>query len=258
MKKTITIIGYSRLGREIPLFQSEKGDAVVLLIGGIHAREYITGEVVRALSVGTDGIDCIPCLNPDGRAIVRGEDTPRIAFLGDVRKWKANAFGVDLNVNFDAEWGTGEKNVRTAGSENYIGPYPESEPETKAVCNLLRRKKYSLVLSYHTLGEEVYWGFADNYAFKAQAERYARVIGYPLKKSLGSAGGLKDWYCLNFDGLALTVEAGKSEWGHPCPEGKKEELIKRHLPSVEVIKRIGEEIARKNDERSFAPSKDRL
>ena len=166
MKKTI--IGYSRLGREIPLFQSEKGDAVVLLVGGIHAREYITCELVETLASHADGIDCIPCLNPDGRAIVRGEETPKIAFCGDLALWKANAFGVDLNVNFDAEWGTGKQNVRVAGRENYIGPYPESEPETKAVCDLLRRKKYPLVLSYHTLGEEVYWGFGENYRFYKQ------------------------------------------------------------------------------------------
>ena len=252
------IIGYSRLGREIPLFPAERGDAVVLLVGGIHAREHITCDVVREIAEKADGIDCVPCLNPDGRAIVLGEEKPRISFSGDVRLWKANAFGVDLNVNFDAAWGTGKYNVTVPGSENYIGPYPESEPETKAICRLLREKRYPLVLTYHTLGEEVYWGFGSNYAFRQQAEEYASAVGYPLRKSLGSAGGLKDWYCLTFDGLALTVEMGKSEWGHPCPPEKKEELVDRHLRSMQLVKRLGEEIARKNDERSAQSGKDSL
>ena len=71
MKKTI--IGYSRLGREIPLFHSGRGDAAVLIVGGVHAREYITCDLVFKLwREASRNTDCIPCLNPDGRAIARG------------------------------------------------------------------------------------------------------------------------------------------------------------------------------------------
>lgn len=254
-----TIIGYSRLGREIPLFRSGRGDAAVLIIGGIHAREHITCDLTYALwEEEGENTDCIPCLNPDGRAIVRGEESPRIPFGGNARLWKANAFGVDLNVNFDAGWGTGEHNVIVPGPENYIGPYPESEPETKAVCDLIRKKKYSVAVSYHTLGEEVYWGFGNNYNHKKEAEAYASTIGYPLKKSFGSAGGLKDWYCQNFSGLGLTVEVGKSEWGHPCPESKLKELIAKHRGSIRLLEEIGGKIARENDERGLIAGKNRL
>lgn len=246
MKKTI--IGYSRLGREIPLFHSGRGDAAVLIIGGIHAREHITCDLTYELwRMEGKNTDCIPCLNPDGRAVARGEERPRIPFGGDVRMWKANAFGVDLNVNFDAGWGTGARNVIVPGPENYIGPYPESEPETKAVCDLIREKKYSVVVSYHALGEEVYWGFGPNFRHKEEAATYAAAIGYPLKKSVGSAGGLKDWYCNNFPGLGLTVEVGKSEWGHPCPENKLKELLLKHEGSIGLLERIGGKIAREND-----------
>ena len=256
MKKTI--VGYSRLGREIPLFHSEKGGAVVLLVGGIHAREYVTCDLVTALWEETDAIDCIPCLNPDGRAIAQGAEKPRIPYAGDKKLWKANAYGVDLNVNFDAAWGTGKSNVRSAGSENYIGPYPESEPETRAVCDLIRKRRYAVVVSYHTLGEEVYWGFGRNYAHEKEARAYADAVGYELKKSLGSAGGLKDWYCENFSGLGLTVEVGKSDWGHPCPTERLPELLNTHRGSVGLLAEIGERIARENDERSDPPGEDRL
>ncbi len=255
MKKTI--IGYSRLGREIPLFQTGEGDAVVLLVGGIHAREHITCDLVQALSTET-GCDVIPCLNPDGRAIVRGEEKPRIPFSGDLRQWKANALGVDLNVNFDAEWGKGVSNVWKAGAENYVGPCPESEPETKAVCALIRQKRYPVVVSYHTLGEEVYWGFGDNYRYRQEALLYADKIGYPLKKSVGSAGGLKDWYCKNFSGLGLTVEVGRTEWGHPCPPERLEEILKKHRGSLVLLERIGRKIARENDGRGNQTGADRL
>ncbi len=257
MKKTI--IGYSRLGREIPLFHAGEGDAVVLIVAGIHAREYITGKVAERLwaEEGTR-CDLIPCLNPDGRAVVRGEERPRIPFFGDVRKWKANAFGVDLNVNFDAEWGKGESNLFVAGPESYVGPAPESEPETRAVCDLIRRTRYPVVVSYHTLGEEVYWGFGQNFSYRKEAEEYADFLGYELKKSVGSCGGLKDWYCKNFSGLGLTVEMGKSKWGHPCPEQKMGELIEKHRGSLALLERIGTEIARKNDERGDQTSKSRV
>jgi len=254
-----TIIGHSRLGREIPLFRSGRGDAAVLIVGGIHAREYITCDLVWELwRQEGKNTDCIPCLNPDGRAIVRGEEKPRIAFYGDVRQWKANAFGVDLNVNFDAGWGTGKQNVRYPGAANYIGPYPESEPETAAVCALIRKKKYAVVVSYHTLGEEVYWGFGNNMRYRKEAQSYADGIGYKLKRSVGSAGGLKDWYCKNFFGLGLTVEVGKSEWGHPCPEEKLEELFASHRKSIAFLEEIGGKIARENDESGHYAGKDRL
>lgn len=254
-----TIIGYSRLGREIPLFHSGRGDAAVLIVGGIHAREYITCDLTYALwREESENVDCVPCLNPDGRAVARGEEKPRIAFGGDARMWKANAYGVDLNVNFDAEWGTGEHNVTVPGPENYIGPYPGSEPETAAVCALIRDKKYSVVVSYHTLGEEVYWGFGRNYRHKKEAAEYAAWIGYPLKKSLGSAGGLKDWYCNNFFGLGLTVEVGKSEWGHPCPENKLKELLSTHKGSIRLLERIGGKIARENDGSGAHAGQDRV
>ena len=254
-----TIIGYSRLGREIPLFRSGRGDAAVLIVGGIHAREHITCDLTyRLWSEEGRNIDCVPCLNPDGRAIVLGEERPKIAFSGDTRLWKANAFGVDLNVNFDAEWGTGKQNVRKPGAENYIGPYPESEPETAAVCALIRNKKYAVVVSYHTLGEEVYWGFGDNDRYEAEAHKYADMVGYALKKSAGSAGGLKDWYSKNFFGLGLTVEVGKSEWGHPCPREKLEELYALHRNSIAFLEDVGGRIARENDESGACAGKDRL
>ena len=47
--------------------------------------------------------------------------------------YKANANGVDLNVNFDAKWGSGESNLTTINDENYIGKHPFSESETKAL-----------------------------------------------------------------------------------------------------------------------------
>ncbi len=258
MKKEI--IGYTRFGREIPLFRSEKGRADVLVVGGVHAREHITGDLIRLLMEENANIDCIPVLNIDGAELVKNgsasvsdrawrKELIRLNGGEDFSQWKANGVGVDINVNFDADWGEGEKNATKAGPSDYIGAFCESEPETHAVCEAIRRGGYSLVIAYHTLGEEVYWGYEWNYRHYEQAKRAAEKLGYPLKRSEKSCGGLKDWYSLHFDGLGLTIEVGKDEWGHPCPNEKLKELYLVHRGSFALWEEIGGEIARKIHER---------
>ncbi len=250
-------IGTTAFGREIPLFRSEREDAAVLLVGGIHAREWITCDLLETLTASEKvTIDHVPCLNPDGVALAkyglssveRKEDRDRLVRLNggeDFSLWKSNGMGVDINVNFDADWGEGKKNLTTAGRENYIGVSPESERETQAVCALIRRRRYSLVVCYHCLGEEVYWGYDWNFRHYEEAKRYADFLGYELTRSEGSCGGLKDWYCTHFAGLGLTVEVGKDDWGHPCPQEKLKELSATHRGSLALLEETGGQLARK-------------
>uniref|UniRef100_A0A8D0BFA7 Carboxypeptidase B2 n=1 Tax=Salvator merianae TaxID=96440 RepID=A0A8D0BFA7_SALMN len=57
--------------------------------------------------------------------------------------------GTDLNRNFDAGW-CGEGASDDACEETYCGPYPESEPEVKAVANFLRKHK-NYIKAYITM-----------------------------------------------------------------------------------------------------------
>lgn len=247
----------SVLGREITLFHFGKNQKT-LLVGGIHAREWITALLLTALAEKEGesaeyGFDLAPCLNPDGMSLcldgtssVPDEDLRRnlLKLNGgsdDFSQWKANASGVDLNVNFDADWGEGRYNVTEPGAANYIGREPCSEPETAAAVALLGRG-YSLVASYHSLGEEVYWGYESNFRHYAEAKEYASYVGYALKRSENSSGGLKDYYAMNYPGLGLTVEVGDEREGHPYPEEKLDSLVKKHEGSVKLLASLGERI----------------
>ena len=53
----------------------------------------------------------------------------------DFSLWKANARGVDINVNFDADWGEGRYNLTYPSSANYIGKDANSEEETRAIVD---------------------------------------------------------------------------------------------------------------------------
>ena len=137
----------------------------------------------------------------------------------DFSLWKANARGVDLNVNFAARWGKGAKNLRTAGAENYIGERPFSEPETQALKAFTQKIKPAYTVSYHTKGEEIYWRYFQKGKALARDKRMAKALssatGYPLKEAKGSVGGYKDWCISKLKIPAFTIEAGNDEYSHP-------------------------------------------
>ena len=96
------------------------------------------------------------------------------------------------------------------------------------------RVKPKVTISYHLAGEEIYWGFEDNYNYKEQIKRFADATGYALKTSVGSTGGYKDWYVKNFDGIGITVEVGRSS-GYPYPETELDSVIEKNKNILNVV-----------------------
>ena len=172
----------------------------LLVFGGIHAREYITAQLVMRQLVqllsdqSTNGsyeniavrellsnteIHFIPMANPDGIGIsqlglegLRTEavrETVRQIALKDgkaltetyLRQWKSNANGVDLNRNFDALWESYNDHLGHASADHYKGTAPECELESKALADLTRQFQFDATLSYHTQGEVIYWNFGQ-------------------------------------------------------------------------------------------------
>lgn len=262
-----SVIGRTRLGR--PIFLYRTGEAPkTLIVASVHAREHITSSLVTELFAGCGySFDVVPVLNEDGVRLAlygaeRLEKTLRARLVGinksdDFSLWKANANAVDLNVNFDAEWGTGKSNVRYPSSADYIGEYPESEPETKAIADLLRSGDYAQVVAYHSKGEVVYHGFMHNRFHYDLAKKYADSIGYELTTSEWSAGGLKDYFDLISDGLGLTVEVGEDRYPHPYPTTELTKLIEKHKESVKILYDNGLEVARRIYQAGFSAGKRR-
>ncbi|MCH5147301.1 MAG: hypothetical protein J1F61_04780 [Clostridiales bacterium] len=202
------VIGYSFRGREI--FAFHVGDSFgkqFIAIYAVHGREWITARL--ALKHIKKGIKCgggwiVPLVNPDGALRSQTKDP----------LWKANGRGVDINCNFDADWGNGRLNTRTRGSENCIGDSPFSEPETSAVRNFTLKIKPYVTLSFHTKGEEIYYEFNGRGDMRG-AEILSKSTGYTVRRLFDSCGGYKDWCIQKLCIPAYTIECGSDKNSHP-------------------------------------------
>ncbi|KAF9407779.1 hypothetical protein HW555_012313 [Spodoptera exigua] len=93
----------------------------------------------------------IPVLNPDGYEYSLYKD----------RLWKKNrrqvsdfCYGVDLNRNFDYNWGK-QDSTRSECSNTFCGPAPFSEAETQAFKKLIDGPHFYGYLSIHSAGTKV-------------------------------------------------------------------------------------------------------
>ncbi|MBQ3482586.1 MAG: M14 family metallocarboxypeptidase [Clostridia bacterium] len=250
------VLTRSILGREIPLITLGKGKKTVLYVGAHHGMEWITAAVLvdfiadYCRQYEKNGAPCgyrmsymlekrriliVPMLNPDGVEYAThgvSSDNPLYARVlsmngsADFSRWQANARGVDLNHNYDAgflEYKTREQDagVLNGAPTRYSGEYPESEPETAALCRLLRFYHEDLlgVLTLHTQGEEIFCSCGDNLSAKTLSvgRMLARMTGYRLAHPAGLAafGGLTDWCIASLHRPSYTLECGKGE--NPLP-----------------------------------------
>lgn len=249
------IIGKSVWGRPLYALRLGSGSPVGIAQYAIHGREWITARLALShfrfgLSAGSVWI--LPLMNPDGALLSQrgmsaandGKEAERLLRINggeDFSLWKANAAAVDLNVNFDADWGKGKRNVRVPASENYIGPHPFSEPETQALRRFTCEIRPDFTVSYHTKGEEIYWYYHQSLAACARDKRLAQALGeatgYPLANAEGSAGGYKDWCIRKLKIPAFTIEAGNERFSHPLGEEAFVDIEKHNLEALCALTR---------------------
>ena len=187
----------------------------ILVHGGIHAREYISSQLVmreivallemqqnnwlyHGQSVATllqnTCIHFVPMVNPDGITLVQGgvdalntqaAKTMVMSMAAQdqvtdlaayLRKWKNNINGVNLNRNFDAFWQEATPKVDHPSNMFYKGTGPESEVESKALANLCRQLMPDYTISYHTQGRVIYWYFGETGNYKAKGQHLANVV----------------------------------------------------------------------------------
>lgn len=243
----------SILGRKIPLFTLGEGKRAVLYVAAHHGTEGIGAAVLLAFisdylrhyEKGSTVFEypmpylfrerkiyLVPMLNPDGVEYavngVESENPLRERLLAmnkgseDFSLWQANARGVDLNHNYDAGFGEYKQKEIEAGVINgaptgYSGEFPESEPETAALCRFLRARREEIVgvLTLHTGGDEILCSCADTLTAKTMAAGrvLSRFTGYRLARPEGLAalGSLTDWCISVLARPAYTLKCGKSE-----------------------------------------------
>ena len=252
-----TVIGRSILGRDIECYRIGRGREYALYLGAHHALESVTANILYTLMyfLLSDaphptlfGVDserllnmytfCIvPTVNPDGieMRLHGASGSPlfeRVMRMsgGVFDSWQANARGVDLNHNYAAGFFEykrieAERGI-SPGASLYSGEFPESEPESRAVANLLRVLEPKIILSLHSQGEEIYFGPRAKDGAVRGAERISRLTGYALSAPTGTAlyGGLSD-YSASLGIPSYTLEVGKGK--NPLPESDIPRIFER-------------------------------
>lgn len=246
------VLGKSSLGKEVMCFHiGDYSNNQIIVEGGIHAREYISTllliEQIKYLSAKTinGGIYFVPLVNPDGVELVLDgakniKDTKLKQFLLNVNNqkedfslWKANIKGVDLNVNFNALWGGGTKNLRQISPENFIGFYPNSETEVQNLINLLYKVNPIGTLSFHSKGEVIYYGFEtlENWQIIRDymiCEKLCKLNNYLPVKTEKSTGGFSDYVSDKLGVPAFTIEVGNSKLNHPIDINNLNEIFNQN------------------------------
>ena len=73
---------------------------------------------------------------------------------------------MDLNLQFPAGWEQAKQIKYSQGftspaPRDFVGFGPLTEPESLAIYNFTLRHNFSLILTYHSQGEVIYWQFQN-------------------------------------------------------------------------------------------------
>ncbi len=166
------LIGQSVENRPIKALRSGDGPQRVLVVGSVHGEEPGGHAVVRALRSRrmprSVTLYTVRTGNPDGLA----------------RGTRTNARGVDLNRNFAHRW------RRSGRGRFYSGPRPFSEPESRALRDLIRRVEPHLTVWLH----QPYGIVVDTPSARRSTLRaYARRVGLPLRRLPRYRGTAVGW-----------------------------------------------------------------
>ena len=243
-------IGRSVMGKSIPYVRIGRGETEVFYNASHHANEWLTTLVLLKFleeyseSYATNGsifnvsaselynkaaLYLVPIVNPDGVDLVNGV-VPSGRYLTQARRladnypnipypngWKANINGVDLNLQYPANWERAREikfsqGFTIPGPRDYVGSAPLSEPEARAVYDFTRNHDFKLTLSYHSQGEIIYWKYLDYEPENSRriAEYFGEVSGYAVEETPYASGfaGYKDWFIETYNRPGYTIEIG--------------------------------------------------
>lgn len=248
-KIELSYIGQSLLSKKIPMLSFGHGEKSVVYVSGKQGTQWLCGCVLlsflyelgelsaRGRTVCTASLPyiektrrlcVIPILNPDGCDISIHGPAPDCPLYDRICKangtedfslWQANARGVDIERNFGTDFERQKEleassGIICAAPAGFSGEYPESEPESAALCNFLRYTSPALLLSFHSQGEAVYAAESERLRGGGMIyERICAMTGYK-KGAFGKTeayGGLADWYTREMRLPAFSIEAGRGE-----------------------------------------------
>ena len=224
---------------------------VFFLMGAIHAREYVTAELAArfaeylASAYGSDPditwlldyneVQILPIANPDGRKMAEAGLLWRKNTDNSDGCLVANAYGIDLNRNYDFKWGRAGASL-DACNEVYLGRAAASEPETLALQTYLasiypdRRgpsdgdaapaDTSGLLITLHSYGQLVLWPWgwtsapAPNAAqFQTLGRKFAffnHAVPEQADMLYATSGTTDEWLYGRLGTAAYTFEIGNA------------------------------------------------
>ena len=173
-------IGQSVQQRPIIVYRFGTGEVERLIVADIHGgyewnTSVLATQLIHYIELHPEIIPSditlyiLPMLNPDGDAREHGP------------AGRANANGVDLNRNWDANWQSSWSSFGCWDLDSITaGAYAGSEPETVALTNFILAHHFSGVISYHSAGLGIFPGAWDDIrdSFRLAAS-LALVSPYP-------------------------------------------------------------------------------
>ena len=151
--------------------------------------------------------------------------------------------GVDLNRNYDFNWG----DFADAGTTDwfYKGPRPFSEPETRAIRNLAIKRHFVLMVDYHAYGQTVMFPWTKEISppdypilhkialsYAKLCKKYKNQQHYEVLPLDGKTGQSANWFYAKFRTLSFIVELG-TEYFPPQPE--VDFVIRQNLKGVKYL-----------------------
>jgi len=148
----------------------------------------------------------IPCVNPDGYVYNQSTNPGGGGLWRKNRRANAGGtFGVDLNRNYDFQWGFDNiGSDPSPGGETYRGTAPASEPEVAAMQAFMGARAFAVSISAHTYSNLWLWPWGYISAGPANNAQYTELgdlctqesgwIGGPASLVLYTTNGSNDDY----------------------------------------------------------------
>lgn len=253
-------------GHDLYVLKIGKGDTTnkpgVIYFGDHHAREIVTPEVVLDLAhlllegygkdpeltsyVDNRAIYLAPVVNPDGHVLCeKGADQRKNTNTVTGGK---DRIGVDLNRNFGFKWGTGGASS-DPDDDTYKGKSAFSEPETQAVRDLVRSRKFTFLMTYHSFSNLVLWpwGYQDAPppdkrlpAVGTKLASFNHYTGEQSKDLYRTSGDTTDWAFGELGVLAYTTEIGTWNDGFDPPYSSMPKFWNENKPGALYLLKIAD------------------
>ena len=267
---SFSTIGRTVLGRPITAIQFGNGPKEVFYNAAIHANEWITAPLLMKFLenlcksyvnntpifgqspeelYANVSLYIVPMINLDGVDLVTSLLTPESFGYKNAQKisydfpdipfpsgWKANIEGIDLNLQFPAEWEKAkeikyEQGFNKPAPRDFVGYGPLTAPEAVAIYSFVLRHDFKIMLTYHTQGRVIFYEFQGNEPPESKeiAELFAKTSGYTPESTPfnSSFAGLKDWYILYYKRPGFTIEAGIGR--NPLPISQFDSIYRENL-----------------------------